>query len=259
MGWGKDGRPDRKKQLNDRQWKRIEPPVAGRPGDPGRAGKDSRLFIEAVLWIARTGSPWRDLPRSYGRWNSVYRRFRRWAQKGVFKRVFHELASETDGMDIQIDGTIMRVHQHAAGVQGEAEAQAVGKSRGGRTTKMTALVDADGKLVRFSVMPGHRHDLLAAMPILKDLDFKALIADKAYDSDALRTDLETRGAEAVIPPKSSRIKDIHFDHVRYARRHLVENFFCKLKHFRRIATRYEQTAASYCGMICMVSSFLALA
>jgi len=104
--------------LSDAQWARIAPLLPGKPGDPGRSGADNRLFLEAVLWMARTGAPWRDLHARFGLWNSVFRRFRRWAQKGVFESLFNALSDDPDFEYVMIDGTIVRVHQHGAGARG---------------------------------------------------------------------------------------------------------------------------------------------
>ena len=104
--------------LSDAQWARIAPLLPGKPGDPGRSGADNRLFLEAVLWMARTGAPWRDLHARFGRWNSVFRRFRRWAQNGVFESLFNALSDDPDFEYVMIDGTIVRVHQHGAGARG---------------------------------------------------------------------------------------------------------------------------------------------
>ena len=109
-----------RKQLRDDQWKRIEGLLPGKAGDPGRSGADNRLFVEAVLWIARTGSPWRDLPAELGRWNSAYKRFSRWSRDGVWHRVFEALADEPRFREVFIDSTIIRAHQHAAGAQKKA-------------------------------------------------------------------------------------------------------------------------------------------
>src|SRR4051795_8054658 len=128
-------------------------------------------------------------------------------------------------------------------------AQAIGRSRGGLTTKIVALVDALGNLVRFVLLPGQRHDSVGVAPLLKDLDFAALLADKAFDSDAIRADLNERGALAVIPPKANRAAAIPCDFEMYKWRHLVENFFCKIKEFRRIATRYDKTDTSFAAII----------
>ena len=104
--------------LNDAQWERVAPLLPGKPGDPGRHGRDNRLFLEAVLWIARTGAPWRDLPNVFGRWNTAFRRFRRWAKKGVFEHLFKALSADADFEYVMIDGTITRVHQHGTGAKG---------------------------------------------------------------------------------------------------------------------------------------------
>ena len=104
--------------LTDVQWDKIADLLPGKPGDPGRSGADNRLFVEAVLWIARTGAPWRDLPAPFGNWNSVFQRFRRWARKGVFECVFEALRGDPDFEYVIADGTISRVHQKATGAKG---------------------------------------------------------------------------------------------------------------------------------------------
>jgi transposase len=104
-----------RKQLRDEQWKQIESLLPGKDGDRGRSGADNRLFVEAVLWIARTGSPWRDLPAEFGLWNTAYQRFARWSRSGVWHRVFTTLAHEPKLREVFLDSTIVRAHQHAAG------------------------------------------------------------------------------------------------------------------------------------------------
>jgi transposase len=94
--------------LNDAAWGRMAPLIIGRPDQKGSTGRDNRMFVEGVLWIVRTGSPWRDLPEAFGDWNSVFRRFSRWSIKGVWWRIFEYLI---------VDSTIVRAHQHAAGAK----------------------------------------------------------------------------------------------------------------------------------------------
>jgi transposase len=101
--------------LRDDQFERIEALLPGKISDPGKTAADNRNFVEAVLWIARTGSPWRDLPVSFGLWNSVYQRFARWSRRGVWQRVFAQLTQDADFEEVFIDSTIVRAHQHAAG------------------------------------------------------------------------------------------------------------------------------------------------
>ena len=104
-----------RKILRDDQYARIANMLSGKATDVGVTARDNRLFVEAVLWIARTGSPWRDLPPSFGPWNSVYKRFARWSDRGVWHKVFAELAKDADFEEVVLDSTIVRAHQHAAG------------------------------------------------------------------------------------------------------------------------------------------------
>ncbi len=104
--------------ISDAVWERIAPQLPGKMSDCGVTASDNRLFVEAVLWRVRTGSPWRDLPASFGKWNSVFQRFRRWANKGVFERLFEILSDEVDFEYALIDGTIVSVHQKASGAKG---------------------------------------------------------------------------------------------------------------------------------------------
>lgn len=104
--------------LTDRQWLLIEPHLPGKAGDRGVTAKDNRLFVEAVLWIARTSSPWRDLPPAFGKWNSAFQRFSRWSRGGVWWRLFEAAAQDPDFEYLIVDSTIVRAHQHATGKKG---------------------------------------------------------------------------------------------------------------------------------------------
>jgi transposase len=104
--------------LAERQWSLIEPHCLGKPSDPGRSGIDNRMFIEGILWIARTGSPWRDLPPYFGKWNTVFRRYRDWAKADVFARIFAALSDDPDMEYAMVDATIVKVHRHGHGAKG---------------------------------------------------------------------------------------------------------------------------------------------
>ncbi len=103
--------------LRDDQWERIKDLLPGQPGWVGVTAADNRLFVEAVLYRYRTGMPWRDLPERFGGWKNVHRRFSRWAEAGVWKRVFERLAADADNEYAMIDSTIVRAHQHSAGAK----------------------------------------------------------------------------------------------------------------------------------------------
>jgi transposase len=109
--------------LTDAQWAEMEPHCLGKKGDPGRSGGDNRLFVEAVLWIARTGSAWRDLPPLFGKWNSVFRRFRDWVRADVFQRLFDAVSGDPDLEYAMVDGTIVKVHRHGQGAKGGLRAR----------------------------------------------------------------------------------------------------------------------------------------
>ena len=101
-------------EITDQQWQKIEHLLPGQASHVGQTAADNRLFINAILWIGRSGAPWRDLPEGFGNWNSVYHRFRPWAINGVWRKVFDQL-QEPDLDWLMIDSTVVRAHQHAAG------------------------------------------------------------------------------------------------------------------------------------------------
>ena len=106
-----------RQELSDRIWAKMEQHLPGKVTDPGRTGRDNRQFMEAILWLARTGAHWRALPERFGKWNSVYVRFNRWCRDGDFDRLFNEMKDEPDFEYILVDSTIIRAHQHSAGAQ----------------------------------------------------------------------------------------------------------------------------------------------
>jgi len=105
----------RRFEMTDEQWARIEHLLPGRPDTPGVTARDNRLFVDAVLWIARTGAGWRDLPERLGRWDNTFQRSNRWAKAGVWARVMEELGGDADLEHLLIDSTIIRAHRHSAG------------------------------------------------------------------------------------------------------------------------------------------------
>ena len=124
------------------------------------------------------------------------------------------------------------------------------------TTKILALTDALGNLVRFELLPGHRFDTVGVEPLLEGVDFGGLIADKAFDSNAIIADLNARGARIVISQHPRRAKPLRLDREIYKWRHLIENFFCKLKEFKRIAMRADKTDHSFAAMIYLAAAVI---
>jgi transposase len=134
--------------------------------------------------------------------------------------------------------------------------EAIGRSRGGLSTKIHAAVDALGNPLRFILTAGQAHESKQAETLIDGFDFDKLLADKGFDSDRFRAVIATTGAEAVIPSNGSRKKVIAHDEHVYKERNVIERFFNKIKHFRRIATRYEKTAISFAAMLSLVGAMI---
>lgn len=165
-------------------------------------------MVEGMLHRMRVGCPWRDFPPHFGRWSSVYKKFNAWSASGKWLRMFRKLAHEPDVEWEFIDGSYVKGHQHSAGAA-EKESQAIGRSRAGKTTKIHLAVDSYGLPIELVITGGETLDSKAAADLIDKLPPDALIADKGYDSEAIRGLIdgliEKNGAKAVIPRKSNSV------------------------------------------------------
>lgn len=157
-----------------------------------------------------------------------------------------------------IDATFMKVHQHAANGVGTPESRGIGKTKGGKTTKLHAIVDEDGTLACFSLSPGNLNDCTAAPELLSQLSYKTILADKAYDTNALRELIAQAHCSACIPPKQNRKEPHPYDAELYKLRHVVENTFQRLKVFRSMDTRFQKKLEHVEGAVFFASTLLAL-
>jgi transposase len=216
-----------------------------------------KIITEGMLYRMRVGCPWRDLPSFFGSWNTVYRRFNRWSSKGKLMKIFKSLVQSPDLEWEFIDGSFIKAHQHSAGAASE-EDEGIGLSKGGHTTKIHMAVDAFGLPLEFDITGGEVHDSKAAPGLIEKLPKgQYVIADKGYDSEALRELIREKKAIPLIPRKSnSTIGNADMDWCLYKYRHLVENVFARLKHFRAIATRYDKLKRNYASMLAFACGFL---
>jgi transposase len=135
--------------------------------------------------------------------------------------------------------------------------QAIGRSRGGRNTKIHAIADAKGRLLSILLSGGEAHDCPPAQRLIRRTKAaRKLLGDKAYDSAELRRWLKSRGTKAVVPNRSNRKQPFSFDRRSYKQRHRIENAFCRLKDFRRIATRYDRLARNFLASVCLVAAIV---
>jgi transposase len=238
-------------ELSDYEWGVIRPMLPNKPRGIPRV--DDRRVLNGIFWVLRSGAPWRDLPEIYGPPTTCYNRFVRWRRAGVWDQIMGALAAAHDAAVQIIDTSVVRVHQHGACIAGNRE-QHMGRSRGGLTSKIHAVVDGNGLPVQLGLTPGEAHDNRLCSVLLAELRPRTmLLADRAYDADWIREFVTQHGAWANIPPKQNRKDPICFSPHLYRERNLVERFFNKIKQCRRIATRYDKLAANYLAFIKLAS------
>jgi transposase len=214
---------------------------------------DDRRVINGILWILRSGAPWRDMPESYGPYTTCYNRFVRWRRADVWDTIMEAFTAAHDSRMQMIDTSIIRVHQHAAYIKNN-RGQQVGRSRGGLSTKVHAVVDGNGLPVQLALTSGETHDNQLCFALLSKLKpATLLLADRGYDADWIRDLVGRQGAWANIPPKRNRTKPICFSPYLYRERNRVERFFNKLKQYRRVATRFDKLAANYIASLKLAS------
>ncbi len=254
--------------LTDEEYSAIRKLLPANKKRRGRPWIDHRLVINAIIWILRTGSPWRDLPAQFGKWQTAYNRFRRWQVEGLWDRIYEHLLNRIDKdgkIDRSawcVDGTIVRCHRSAAGYQKNTqkneEINALGRSKGGFTTKLHVLTDAQGVLLSVTLTGGQQHEAKEFKTLLNNCMLSlhrqssrpnCIIGDKGYNSKEIRELIRSRGICPQVPTRSNQRSDPQFDSVKYKGRNIIERTIGWLKNARRIATRYDKLATSYLTFI----------
>ena len=208
--------------------------------------------MKALLYMLRAGCPWRDLPCTDFHWRTAYGHFARWRDLGLWERILGALAKKARGRLRFIDASYIRIHHSGLNPAGGREAQAIGLSRGGLTTKIHALVDGHGRALKLLLSAGNLADITIAPALVCDLherDCGTLVADKGYDSDALRALLVEKNIFPCLALNATRKQRRFFHRGYYRHRHQVENFFACLKRHRRVATRYDKLATSFAAFV----------
>lgn len=213
---------------------------------------EHRNTVEGILYRMRTGIPWRDLPSEFGDWNTVFRRFLLWSRKGILHLIFNELAKSENSDWLFIDGSIVKAHQHGAGAVSDSD-ECIGKSRGGNSTKIHLAVNDYGLPVHFEISAGQVNDIVHAESLVDNSpNTEFVVADKGYDSQKLRENIQSKGATPVIPyRKTCKRSNKDMDWCLYKYRHLVENAFGRIKNYRAISTRYDKLAQNYASMVAL--------
>jgi transposase len=238
--------------LDDQAWAAIEPLLP--KVYAGARRKDDRLIISGILHVLRSGCRWKDCPEVYGPYTTVYNRFNRWSRRGRWLGLFNALVDTHPKDTRSIDSTAIKVQRSAAGGTGGAKQQAIGRSRGGRTTKIHGIADSQGRLFSFSLTPGNVADITAAYDLARKLPSNGcLIGDMGYDAKDFRVELAFRGTATVIPTNPTHKHQWYINRETYKDRNFIERVWCRLKDFRRIATRYDKLARNFASSVALAA------
>jgi transposase len=269
--------------LTDEAWERLTPLLPPQKPRTGRPAKPHRPVVEGILWTLRTGAPWRDLPERFGPWHTVASRFYRWVAAGVWVRVLAALqraadaAGALDWRTHYVDGTVIRAHQHAAGAHkgtrcrrtvAETADEALGRSRGGFSTKLHLRAEGSGKPMALVVTAGQRHEQTAFRPLMETgavnragrgrprVRPDRVVGDRGYTGRPIRAYCRRRGIRYTIPRLRTERPVWRFDRAAYRERNRVERLVGRLKQCRRVATRYEKRAVHFLAMVTIAAILL---
>ena len=210
------------------------------------------LVLESILFVLTEGCSWRAIDRPQARWNSVYQYFRRWCHRGTLQKVLTQFGPELCPGWYFVDSTHVKVHADGSNPAGGQAPQAMGRTKGGLNTKIHAVVNARSQAIVIALSSGNEADISLAEELTECLpEDSTLIGDKGYDSSTLRQTAAAKGVQTCIPGRTNRTTSVPFSAKLYRRRHRVENFFQRIKRYRRVATRYDKLGETFLGFVCI--------
>ncbi|WP_085983430.1 IS5 family transposase [Sagittula stellata] len=243
--------------LSDAQMARLEPYF---PKSHGKPRVDDRRVLSGIIFINRNGLRWRDAPREYGPHKTLYNRWKRWSDRGVFARIMAGLAGEHgEETTVMIDATHLKAHRTASSLGGEkgGRGRLIGRTKGGMNTKLHAVCDSHGRPIDLFLTAGPVSDYIGARALVGGLpDVKWLLGDRGYDADWFREALQDKKIRPCIPGRTKRKTPVPYDKRRYKRRNRIEIMFGRLKDWRRVATRYDRCPKTLFSAIALAATVI---
>ncbi|WP_128115296.1 IS5 family transposase [Brevundimonas diminuta] len=236
---------------------RLEPYF---PKSHGKPRVDDRRVLSGIIFVNRNGLRWRDAPAAYGPHKTLYNRWKRWSEAGVFVRMMEGLSgAQAERRTVMIDATYLKAHRTASSLRGKKGGlgRLIGRTKGGMNTKLHAITDANGRPISLFVTAGQVSDYTGAAALLDSLPrAQWLLGDRGYDADWFRDALEAKGITPCIPGRKTRTEPIRHDKRRYKRRNRIEIMFGRLKDWRRVATRYDRCPNVFLSAIALAATVL---
>ncbi|WP_438382346.1 IS5 family transposase [Asaia sp. BMEF1] len=243
--------------LTDEQMERLRPFF---PKSHGKPRVDDRRVLSGIIFVNRNGLRWRDAPREYGPHKTLYNRWKRWGDIGIFMRMMDGLsAASAEPQTIMIDATYLKAHRTASSLRLKKgnPGRLIGRTKGGMNTKLHAITDQNGRPLSSFMTAGQVSDYKGAAALLDSLPMAQWkLADRGYDADWFRDALEEKGIKPCIPGRKSRGKPVKYDKRKYKRRNRIEIMFGRLKDWRRVATRYDRCPTVFFSAICLAATVI---
>lgn len=213
--------------------------------------------MSRIIFINRNGLRWRDAPKEYGPHKTLYSRWKRWSEKGIFARMMAGLAAEHgEENTVMIDATYLKAHRTATSMAGKkgGRGRLIGRTKGGMNSKLHAICDSQGPPIDLFVSAGQVSDYIGARALLSGLPtVEWLLGDRGRDADWFREALQDKGIRACIQGRKKRKEPVKYDKRRYKRRNRIEIMFGRLKDWRRVATRYDRCPKVFLSAIALAA------